>query len=48
MKKGDLLEYVKIIDKDKQRKILGKRSAEDKLIFEITRIDRKKRGRKPI
>ena len=48
MKKGDLLEYVKVLDKDKKRKILGKRNADDKLIFEITRLDRKKRGRKPI
>ena len=46
MKKGDLLEYVKILDKDKKRKILGKRSADDMLIFEVTRIEKKKRGRK--
>ena len=46
MKKGDLLEYVKILSKDKKQKILGKRSADDMLVFEVTRVERKKRGRK--
>jgi hypothetical protein len=39
---------VKILDNQKKNKILGKRSSEDFLVFEITRIPTKKRGRKKL
>ena len=51
MRNGDLLQYVKIIDKEKKNKILGKRSKnlpDEYVVFEITKVPLKKRGRKKL